>query len=179
MCPPVGGAVQITLNHTLLYKPKNWAIKHLDLIIYLNCLGCASLFRECMTLWITINVIFKLHNNIAHTDAIKPSLRFTFGIKSLSLWTRMAFVRMPTFVLLWVSSNTLISLYCDRIERGLVASRGGARAGRAAVCKWDATSTRHTANAHIRPVRTHTISLKCHRSALCWVRPRQTNFTEC
>ncbi len=74
------------------------------------------------------------------------SPRFTVGIKPLSLWTRMAFVTMPTSVLLWVSSNTLISLYCDRIERGLVASRGGARAGRAAVCKWDATSTRHTAN---------------------------------
>jgi len=44
-------------------------------------------------------------------------------------------------------SNALISLYCDpRFERGLVACRGGARAGRAAVCKWDATSTRHTAN---------------------------------
>lgn len=153
MCQPVGGAVQMTLNHTLLYKPKYWAIKRLDLIIYLNCLGCASLFRECMTLWITIYVIFKLHNtNNSQTycshrcDKACSSLRLTFGIKALSLWTHMAFVTVPTIVLLWVSSNMLISLYCDRNERGLVASRGGARAGRAAVCKWDGTSTRHTAN---------------------------------
>ncbi len=156
MCPPVGGAVQITLNHTLLYKPKNWAIKHLDLIIYLNCLGCASLFRECMTLWITINVIFKLHNNIAHADAIKPALVYVL-LLALNHWA---------CELVWHSLGCPhLSCYEFRVIRWwvftVIALRGGSwpvGEGRAPAEQLYANETRqaratqqtraHTAGAH-------------------------------
>ncbi len=65
----------------------------------------------------------------------------------------------------------------------MIALRGGSwpvGEGRAPAEQLYANETRQARAT--QQTRAHTVgahALKCHRSALCWVRSRQTNFTEC